>query len=157
MKLGTVKAYGLIVTLLCSMVMGVGIVPVKAQEIHTATRSTLASANSSNLHVGVTSITTNTLQNTYQYLVYGDRLFMTYGGPWWDYCHHVVHFSYPRSLDGRIVGFAVFGPGNPSSWGSPGNGQLNAGYRYVPGPGLECVPDFTNRPGDFKLWLSIRS
>src|SRR5689334_10051819 len=46
----------------------------------------------------------------------GKSLAMSYGGPPWDYCHHYVHFEYPRSLDGHIGGFGVSGPGSPSAW-----------------------------------------
>lgn len=95
--------------------------------------------------------------NNYQVLVYGEQLDMNYGGSALNFCHHFVHFSYDPKYDGHIKGFAVFGPGNPAPWGEPANAQINAGYHYVPGPGIECLADKTHKASDFKLWLVINS
>ena len=86
-------------------------------------------------------------------IIHGSYLSMSYGGPPWDHCHHYVHFSYSHSLNGHIGGFGVSGPGGVQAWGSPSNGQLNAGYHTIQVPVLECNRDTSNRASDFTLVL----
>lgn len=93
---------------------------------------------------------------TFTYVVYGESLGMTTDGPWWDKCHHYVHFTYPNWMDGHIVSYSVqsFDPSaTPGVWGSPSNGQANAGYHNW--GQLDCSPDTRHRPADFWMWVTV--
>jgi hypothetical protein len=93
---------------------------------------------------------------SFTWMIYGDSLQMSTDGPFWDPCHHYVHFVYPHSMDGHIVSYSVqsLDPlAVPAPWSAPSNGQLNAGYHNW--SQLECAADTVHRPSDFWLWLTV--
>lgn len=92
------------------------------------------------------------------YFVPGDSLGLSTDGPWYNQCHHYVHFTYPTWMDGRIESYTVqevgtFGTG-PSLWGAPSTGQANAGYHNWGQP--DCAADTQHSPGQFWMWLTVR-
>src|SRR5688572_13661013 len=93
----------------------------------------------------------------FTYVVYGESLGMsTTDGPWWDKCHHYVHFTYPGWMDGHIVSYSIesFDPlAMPGAWGSPSNGQLNAGYHNWSQP--DCAEDTVHSAADFWMWITV--
>ena len=94
--------------------------------------------------------------DTFTYMIYGESLDMSEDGPWWNKCHHFVHFTYPNWMDGHIVSFSVqsLDPfAMPSVWGTPSNQQANAGYHLWGQP--DCAENTRHSPADFWLWLTV--
>lgn len=81
---------------------------------------------------------------------------MSRSGGTFDPCHHYVHFTYDSSYDGHIVSAdvtSIDAVSFPKLWGSPSDGQANAGYHNW-GHG-ECDSDSNHSPSDFSLMLTV--